>query len=606
MSAHEMLSHFVIKLNGSNAPSAVYEDLAEVIVETNLHLPGMFTIRLYDPEVQWVDSDQLAVGTSLEIAAQEEEASSPTTLMSGEITALEPEFTQGIAILQVRGYDRSHRLHRGRKRRAFVEVTDSDIANQIGKDANLRVETGSTSETYKYVYQNNQTNWEFLQGRARMLGFGCYVDGETLHFKEIEAPQSSTDLELGRDLFKFFPRLSSSAQVKEVIVRGWDPMAKREIIGEATRGEAQPQIGESESGAEAVESAFRPAPNAQKVIVDQPVHSQAEAEALAQSIANDLSGDYIRAEGEATGNPGLRAGTTVNITGVGTRFSGAYMVTRAVHFYTPEEQYSTRFSVTGRRPLSVGALLAGDNGSSHSRLPGVVVGVVTNNNDEDGMGRVKVKFPWLADDAESTWARVAAPMAGPDRGVYFLPEVNDEVLVAFEHDDINFPYIIGALWNGQDKPPAGTGQVLSSDGKVNQRIIRTRKGHLVVLDDTDGKEQIIIRDKTEQNEIVIDSANNSMSIKVNGDFSVEAKGKITLKSTQDMTLESQANGKFKAGGNLNAEATGNSTIKGMQLSLEGSTKAELKGAMVSVNGSGQTEVKGGAMVQVQGALVKIN
>ena len=92
-------------------------------------------------------------------------------------------------------------------------------------------------------------------------------------------------------------------------------------------------------------------------------------------------------------------------------------------------------------------------GGVAQRMSGVVVGVVTNTQDPAGLGRVKVKFPWLSDSEESFWARVATPMAGKGRGFYFLPEVEDEVLLAFEHGDARFPYVLGALWNGQDKPP---------------------------------------------------------------------------------------------------------------------------------------------------------
>src|SRR5437899_1321842 len=89
-----------------------------------------------------------------------------------------------------------------------------------------------------------------------------------------------------------------------------------------------------------------------------------------------------------------------------------------------------------------------------SRVQGLAVGIVTNNEDPENHGRIKVKFPWLADNHESDWARMAAPMAGNNRGAYFLPEVNDEVLVAFEHGSIDAPIIVGALWNGKDTPPA--------------------------------------------------------------------------------------------------------------------------------------------------------
>ena len=132
---------------------------------------------------------------------------------------------------------------------------------------------------------------------------------------------------------------------------------------------------------------------------------------------------------------------------------------------------------------------------SPDRIFGVVVGIVTNNNDPEGIGRVKVRFPWLSgtDESadESAWARIAASMAGKGRGAYFLPEVDDEVLVAFDHGDIRFPYVLGALWNGQDQPPAA-----NNDGKNNLRLIQSRSGHIIRLDDTSGAEKIEILDKS--------------------------------------------------------------------------------------------------------------
>jgi uncharacterized protein involved in type VI secretion and phage assembly len=217
-------------------------------------------------------------------------------------------------------------------------------------------------------------------------------------------------------------------------------------------------------------------------------------------------------------------------------------------------------------------------------LYGVSVGIVTNNQDPEGLGRVKVSLPWLSEEHESHWARIVTPMAGPERGLYCLPEVDDEVLVAFEQGDVRFPYVLGALWNGKDKPPES-----NADGENNVRTLKSRSGHVISLDDTQGQEKIVIRDKTGQNEIVLDSGKNSLTIKVQGDFSVEAQGKISLKSAQDLAVESQAN----------------SQVKGGQLALQGTAKAELKAPNVSLNGSAQTEVKGG-MVQVQGGLVKIN
>jgi uncharacterized protein involved in type VI secretion and phage assembly len=120
--------------------------------------------------------------------------------------------------------------------------------------------------------------------------------------------------------------------------------------------------------------------------------------------------------------------------------------------------------------------------SRAGKIFGVVVGVVTNNQDPEKMGRVKVRFPWLNETDESHWARVATLMAGKDRGTWFLPEVDDEVLVAFGHGDVRFPYVVGALWNGVDTPPRD-----NDDGKNNERVVKSRLGHELIFGDEGGK-----------------------------------------------------------------------------------------------------------------------
>jgi uncharacterized protein involved in type VI secretion and phage assembly len=172
-------------------------------------------------------------------------------------------------------------------------------------------------------------------------------------------------------------------------------------------------------------------------------------------------------------------------------------------------------------------LLGNASNQDENRFYGVAIAIVVNNQDPDNLGRVKVKFPWLGTGDESNWARVVSLMAGKDRGLYFFPEVNDEVLVAFEHGDIRAPCVLGALWNGVDKPPAANG-----DGKNNQRLIKSRSGHQIILDDTEGKEQIIIRDKTEKNAIIIDSSTNTITVKAEQDLTIEVGGNLSLKSEQ--------------------------------------------------------------------------
>jgi len=206
-----------------------------------------------------------------------------------------------------------------------------------------------------------------------------------------------------------------------------------------------------------------------------------------------------------------------------------------------------------------------------TRIFGVVVGLVTNNKDPDQLGRVKVKFPWLSETDESYWARIATPMAGNNRGLFLLPEVDDEVLVAFEHGLMEHPYIVGALWNGKDKPPEK-----NEDGKNNLRFLKSRSGHIIRLDDTEGSEKVEIIDKSAKNKITIDVASNTITI--------TSEAKIELKAKSDITITSES-GKVAISGNT-VEVTGKTGIK-IESSANADVKAtgqmNVKGAMVNIN-----------------------
>ena len=174
---------------------------------------------------------------------------------------------------------------------------------------------------------------------------------------------------------------------------------------------------------------------------------------------------------------------------------------------------------------------------------GLVIGVVTNNKDPDGLGRVKVALPWLADGFETDWARVASPMAGPARGLYLLPEVDDEVLVGFEHGRPDAPFVLGALWNGKDKPPE-----TNSDGKNDRRSLTSRSGHVIRLTDTKGEERIEILDKSGKNSVVIDTKTNTVTVSADTDVVVRAtKGKLTLSGDGGVEISS-AKGDVKVSG----------------------------------------------------------
>jgi uncharacterized protein involved in type VI secretion and phage assembly len=179
------------------------------------------------------------------------------------------------------------------------------------------------------------------------------------------------------------------------------------------------------------------------------------------------------------------------------------------------------------------------------RIYGVVVGVVTKNDDPDKLGRVKVELPWLGDKVETDWARTAVAMAGKGRGLFYLPEVGDEVLVAFEHGDVGYPYVLGGLWNGKDAPPA-----TNADGKNNLRVIQSRSGMTFVFDDTSGSEKLTIADTEGKESIEIDMANKKITITSSGDLDINAAdGKVTI-TGKTVKIESTGAAELKASDTL--------------------------------------------------------
>lgn len=562
-------------------------NLVEMVVDTNRHLPDMFTLLIYDNGLQWVDDQNL-----LKLGAEVEIKINDQVLVKGEITSLEPDFTEeGNAVLLVRGYDKSHRLHHVRRTKTYLQAKDSDLASQLAGNAGLRADADTTSTTHEYILQSNQTDMEFLRTRAMRIGYQVYVEDGKLCFKKypVAANGQPVELEWGLDLLHFRVRMAAGRQPKKVTVRGWDPNTKEAIVGQANApSSTKNQGGTTKAGGAVASQAF--GSDGEDVVVSSPVSVQGEADALAKGLLDAAHGNFIHAEGECNGNPRIKAGGIVDIQGVGNRFGGKYLVSSATHVYNVDAGYRTAFRVTGQQPNTLLDLVDSSYEDQQGRglLQGVVPAIVTNVNDPDDLGRVKVKFPWMGDEVESAWARISSLMAGAERGWMILPEVNDEVLVAFEHGDTRFPYVIGMLWNKKDKPPLPVGEAVSG-GKVVQRIFKTRAGHTILLDDNDGKEQIVIRDKSGKNEILIDTPSNTITITTD---------MLEEKISQNATLDCKGDIKQNAT-NLTIKCKGN-------LSLEASGQLNIKGAQVAIEGSGTTQVKSSGMLQIQGSVVKIN
>ena len=572
-----LTTQIFLTVDGSPVQSPASNVIQEVVVEQHVHLPDMFTIRLTDTNMlEHLDQGPFDLTKEVEVQANTEDDAKHILIKKGEITSLEPSFDEGMnAELLVRGYDKSHGMFRELHSRAFLNIKDSDLASQFASEGGLSPNVDSTSTVYEHLYQDNQSNLTFLTHRAWRIGYECFVEDGKLIFR---APKKEGNVELtwGDDLLNFYPRVTLAEQVDEVIVKGWDVAEQKPIIGKASGNSGKLYPGVSEKKGPQWASSFG---TGKYVIVDQPVVSQAEANILAQARLDEFSGSYIQAEGTAYRRPDIRAGKIVNIIGLGTRLSGKYLVTSARHVYT-EKGIHTHFNVRGARTGTMAEEIAPEQ-RTH-RWPGVVIGKVTNVDDPDKWGRVKVKFPWMSDDAESDWARVASAGGGQEAGLYAIPHIEDEVLVAFEYGDINQPFVLGGLWSSPIKipPDAGTGgeqpktriwqtvaghKMSMFDNAEDKIELVSKGGHALTISDKDKKISVI---STGGNKIIIDDNNNTITI--------ESNQKVIVKAGQDVEVQAGANMKLNAGAKMEIKA-------GATVDIQASAAVNIKGAMVNLN-----------------------
>ncbi|PID86683.1 MAG: hypothetical protein CSB13_03055 [Chloroflexi bacterium] len=557
-------TELIIKIDGTKIQDSVRSQVVETTVDQHVFMPDMFTLRMKDEKLQILDNGPFDLTKEIEIAASDG-GSKRTVLIKGEISSLEPYFGEGMTPeLIVRGYDKSHRLFRETKSRAFLNKKDSQLAEEIAGEIDLSPEVDATSTVYDHIFQSNQSNLEFLMERAWRIGYECFVDDGKLYFRKPPDNATAVSLRWGHELISFKPRMTLAEQVDEVVVKGWDIDKQEAIVGKSDDGQLYPKIDESRNGKDWASSFGQ----GKLVIVDQPVVSQAEADALAQARMNERSGTFIQAEGIAYRRPDIKAGQMVDLALLGSRFSGKYLVTNATHVYSPEG-FRTYFSVRGARTGSLAERVR--DKKPLMRWPGVVTAVVTNACDPNNWGRVKVKFPWLTDDAESDWARVIGAGGGPNAGFCAIPHVEDEVLVAFEHGDFSRPFVLGGMWNGQHNLPPVVGDAeqplvstwcsrndhyIAIHEDHNKVEIKTAGGHAINLDDNNNTIEI---KSSSGLTVTMDSNSNKIIINSGGD--------VEIKSSANMKLESGTNMYIKAGGTLNLEASGTANLKGAMVNL---------------------------------------
>jgi uncharacterized protein involved in type VI secretion and phage assembly len=234
----------------------------------------------------------------------------------------------------------------------------------------------------------------------------------------------------------------------------------------------------------------------------------------------------------------------VQVSGIGNKYSGTYRVAAVSHVLRGGSTYETHFANSAAHTLlgSVG----GNNGASAPSFGAqLVLGIVTNNDDPDGLGRVRVRYPALGDDVEGGWARIASVSAGSARGMMMLPVVGEEVLIGFEHGDTTRPYVLGSLYNGVDVP--------------GDDLTQGHDGSLALLSD----HKIVA---TSQEDMKLKTAGN-LTIDVTSDATLTGNSSISIKADSDVSIEGTSSVTIKCGASQIQISSSGVTVSGSQISL---------------------------------------
>ncbi|MGY6502396.1 MAG: phage baseplate assembly protein V [Acidimicrobiales bacterium] len=597
-----------IKVDGVDLAEGWAAALTSLSLEMQLQLPSRLTLRFVMPVLAQSDSPPalpfaIGKGVSVSLPRLADQGAQGVTFSdpAGALVVTEcgVDYDGGqVSELVVVAHDMSYHLTRQQRIGTYTNMTASDIVRQIASEAGLSATVDSTQEVLDYTFQAD-TDFGFITTLARRYGYDWWVKGRALSFVEASTRPHEVTVTLGEQLIRFSVS-QSAVPHRSVTVTGWDRDQKTAISSSASSPETvATEVPGSTSAATGL------AQGSTYQASGMGPTSTGEAQTIATALAAGVVGATTEAEGEVFGDPTMVPGTVVKV--IGDYIGGSYVATRVDHRFTGAG-YVTRFTAGDRAPHGLADVLGGGGGGpstlgAFNTLPTMLSAVVTDIGKGDDLGRVKVKFPHLSDADTSHWARVLSAGGGPERGFWFLPEIDDEVLVGFEGGDPRFPVVMGGLYGKVNTPEAQ----LVQDGKINSRSLRSRLGHYMdFVDGTKAAERSITLGLGKDGK-----AGTDYRMRIGEDrFDIEVpKGKpIAIKSGSSQIT-------FTDSDSIEISASKITVKADQELTLEGGQKLQLKagtevaitqgGSKVTLNAGG-FEAKGTPMATVKGSpMVKI-
>ncbi|MCW2540385.1 MAG: Rhs element Vgr protein [Frankiales bacterium] len=576
-----------VKVGGSALPSQSLSNLVSIRVRRALRLPGRATLRFSDVGYVMSSSQVFKIGMAVELGIHD-----GGTLMTGTVTGMSLQQQEGDhPDLVVTVDDAAYKLTRGTQIKTYLQMSYSDIVSQIASQVGLTAAVDATTEVYPYVLQAD-TDLAFIDDLAERTGFDWWVEGRTLHFSAPAVADAALRLTLADDLHEFSVH-ATGLMPSAATVKGWDSSQQQTIVSTGS---------EPASGRLPTSTFVQPFLHTAGPLGAAPVTtgtmtpvSQHEASSVGDGLRAQWATGSVEARGTCEPSELLKPGVSVAVDQAGPT-SGTYHVTEVEHRYD-RRGFRSSFVAGDRSRTSLADILAPSQRSGSFNIPGLVVGVVTNINDPESSGRVKIKYSGISDDIEGPWARLVTLGAGNKRGLVFQPEVNDEVLVGFEGGDPRQPVILGGLYSAKNALPKWGVE----NSQVQSWRITSRTGHILeIADGTEPTAQhVMLQLKDTSHRIRLGSdrldievaSGKPISIKSGtASFEIDASNNVTIKGNK-VTIEAQTELALKANTTLSATSQ---------------AQLNLQGGMVSVKGQGTASVEASGPLTLKGAMVAIN
>jgi len=454
----------------------------------------------------------------------------------------------------------------------YFDVLDSEVIEELLGHADVEAEVATTLVKHAQLVQHDVNDWDFLVARAQANGLVVLTRGA----KVVVRPPSSSGasvatLQFGATLLDFDVETDARIQSKSLHTLSWDAADQRVLDVEA----AAPDFAVAGNLAS---DDLAAGVGVERFESRQGTLAQEEAQALGDALRLRARVDQASGRAKCIGLPQLQPGDVVEIAGVGDRFNGKVLVTGVSHELDATQGFRThmQFGSVAQDPALAQRLKSPRHAALLAAASGIQCGVVTSLEDPASEGRIRVRLPLVDADDDGLWARVASLDAGSRRGFQFLPELGDEVVVAFVDDDPRQPIVLGMLHSSAHPQPLPSADENHVKGYVSRSGIELR---------FDDENKIVTLSTPGGRSVVMDDASGEVSLQ-------DGNGNKIVLDSNGITIESGAALTLKSGTNVSVEA-------GTSLRLAAKTD-------LVVEGSGSAELRGGASAKIVGGVVQIN